>query len=78
MMAARKPRAAREVEQKPQRMRRRSGEEAPGSLASAPGATGALEGRGDVPDFRPGETAADRNNKPVGRRPHQGHLKPDR
>jgi hypothetical protein len=58
-------------------MRDRAGEEAPGSLASAPGNTGALEGRGDTPNFQPGETAADRNKKPVGRRPHQGHMKPE-
>ena len=59
-------------------MKDRVGEEAPASVASAPGATGAPEGRGDVPSFRPGESAADRNKKPVGRRPHQGHFKPNK
>jgi hypothetical protein len=62
----------------PGSMKGRVGEEAPGSLASASGATGAPESRGDTPGYHPGEeTPADRNKKPVGRRPHQGHLKPE-
>ena len=53
----------------------RVGEEHPASLLGAAGATGAPEGRGDQSEFHDGETAADRNNQPVGRRPHQGHMK---
>jgi hypothetical protein len=69
---------ASKVSSVPGGMKERVGEEAPGSLASASGATGAPEGRGDTPDYHPGEeTAADRNKKPVGRRPHQGHMTPD-
>ena len=52
-----------------------AGEEHPASFLGAAGATGAPEGRGDLSEFHEGETAADRNNQPVGRRPHQGHMK---
>jgi hypothetical protein len=66
------------AEAKRTNMKDRVGEEAPASIAGAPGTTGAPEGRGDTPDFKPGETAEDRNKKPVGRRPHQGHIAPEK